>query len=213
MVLYTKIANDNFTINDSKLIHFVSDERQEFIRNNKNDKTKLLSLYAELLLRYGLQHFYGLKDNISISKLPQGKPFLEELNDFDINISHTTNMVMCGINNTGKIGVDVEHKRNVHSNVEKKVYSVEEIAYINKNIDLKQDRFFEIWTKKEAYTKYNGTGLRFNLTDINMLSSEHTSKLKYWQDEDFYFSVYSDNTEESVKELSFEELSSYFLNL
>lgn len=209
MVLYTEIRKDNFTQEDLDLVRFVSKKRQDFIINNKSDKNKLLSLYAELLLRYGLNKFYNINKDISIKIDSNGKPYIEDILDIDFNLSHTTNMIMCGISNKSKIGVDVEHKRKVREDVAKKVYHPSEIEYINAN----KDRFFEIWTKKEAYTKYVGTGLRFNLTDINMLSKDHTDKLISFQKDDFFFSVYSDDKSDSLFEISFEELFSYFQNL
>lgn len=213
MILYTKIENDSFTNKDLELLHFVSKDRQDFILKNISDKNKLLSLYAELLVRYGLQKHYEIIEDISILKHPQGKLFIDGFPNIDFNISHTSNMIMCGINDHGKIGVDVEHKRLVNSNVAKKVYHENEITYIYDNQSINDDLFFEIWTKKEAYTKYLGTGLRYNLTNINMLSDDHINKLSFWQIDNYYFSVYSDEKEDIITEISFDDLSSHFHNL
>jgi phosphopantetheinyl transferase len=60
-------------------------------------------------------------------------------------------------------------------------------------LPLTDRKFFEIWTKKEAYTKYLGTGLTIDITTINMLSKEHSDKLYSFGSEDYIFSIYCDD--------------------
>lgn len=210
IVLYMPIDKDNFTSVEEKLLSFISNDRKDKIININQDKVKLLSLYSAILLRYGLSKYYGINQELIFDKSDEGKPFLTNIDGFDVNISHTTGMVMCGINNSGKIGVDVEHKRSVHKNVEKKVYSLEEIEYINSAED-SSSRFFEIWTKKEAYTKYLGTGLRYNLNTINMLSDIHSDNLLFWNVDDYFYSVYSDNLDNEPIKVSIDDIINYYL--
>lgn len=208
-VLYMPIDKDNFTSVEEKLLNFVSDSRKEKILQINQDSVKLLSLYAALLIRYGFSKYYGINQKLEFDKTDSGKPYITNLEGFDVNISHTKNMVMCGISNNGNIGVDVEHNRTVHKNVSKKVYNPEEIAYVDNTKE--NSGFFEIWTKKEAYTKYLGTGLRNNITDINMLSNIHKDKLLFWKDEPYYFSVYSDDINSNPIRVSVDDIISYFL--
>ncbi len=165
--------------------------------------------YAKLLLKFGLSKYFGIKNNYSFSKYDGGKPFLNEYPDIDFNISHTKGMIVCGITDKGKIGVDIEHLRKVHKGVSAKVFHCDEIAYIDLSSDDSENRFFEIWTKKEAYTKYLGTGLRNNITDINTLSGEHLNKLHFKKIEDFFFSVYSDDIFTEPIKINYSEISNF----
>lgn len=210
-VLYMPVNTDNFSSIEEQLLSYVSESRREKIISNTQDKVKLLSLYSALLLRFGLFKYYGISQELIFDKTNDGKPFITNLNNFDFNISHTKNMVMCGINNNGKIGVDVEHIRSVHKNVEKKVYSLEEISYIHESVEDSSFRFFEIWTKKEAYTKYIGTGLRNDINNINMLSDIHNDKLLFWNNDNYFYSVYSDSLDNKPVEVSIEDIINHFL--
>lgn len=169
-----------------------------------------LSDCAYKLLKYGLSKYYGI-NNPCIARHEEGKPYLTNVDNVDFNISHTKGMVICGITDNGKIGVDVEHNRKVHKNVPIKVYHKNEINYLSETLDVSGDRFFEIWTKKEAYTKYLGTGLRHNITDINMLSKDHTENILFWTEHPFYFSVYSDDTFCQPVKVELSDVENYFL--
>jgi len=211
IILYMQINPDNL-ISDSNLISLLSKERQESVSVCKNIKHNIHSIYAELLLKYGLSNYFGINGNLSFSKYDGGKPFLSDFPSIDFNISHTSGMVMCAITDNGKVGVDVDHIRKVHKDVSKKVYNSAEILYVNEIEEQCENRFFEIWTKKEAYTKYSGTGLRNNITDINMLSNEHDNKLFHWNEDQFYLSVYSDEPADKPVKITVEELNAFFLN-
>lgn len=210
IILYMPI-NQNNLILDKNLISLLSKERQDSLSVCKNENNIIHSMYAELLLKYGLSKFYGISEKLEISRFEGGKPYLVGHPSIDFNISHTSGMVMCGITDNGKIGVDVDHIRKVHKNVALKVYNEAEINYINEIEECYENRFFEIWTKKEAYTKYLGTGLRNNLTDINMLSKEHSNDLLFWNEEQFFFSVYSDSEKSKPLMITVEELQEFFL--
>ena len=78
-------------------------------------------------------------------------------------------MVVCVVNDN-PVGVDIEKIRHVDLNTAKRIFSDEEIGYIFGSVpgiedyrhylnDAVLQRFFELWTKKEAYGKLVGMGL------------------------------------------------------
>ena len=75
----------------------------------------------------------------------------------------------------------------------------------------KLSAFYEIWTKKEAYTKYLGTGLRYNLNNINMLSDIHSDNLLFWNVDEYFYSVYSDNLDNEPIKVSIDDIINYYL--
>ena len=98
-----------------------------------------------------------------IKKGPHGKPYFEESGIY-FNISHTESLQAVAIG-TSEVGVDIEKIRPVNLQVAKR-FSKEEYDYIKAKDST--ERFFEIWTKKEAYLKYKGTGISGGLNSFSV---------------------------------------------
>lgn len=99
---------------------------------------------------------------VGISKLQNGKPVAE--NCF-ISVSHSdTKCAVCKSENP--VGIDIEkiEDRKFDSLVER-FFSDNEKEYYNKNKT--STAFYEIWTRKEAFSKITGEGIKeiFKLTD------------------------------------------------
>ena len=195
LTYYMPLSTSHFSEKERDLLRYVSDERRAAIDRVRFDDSKLLTLYSALLARYAICKLTGLdNDALEFSKSEHGKPFLTGHDNIDFNISHTKGMILCGVTDSGRVGVDVEHVRPLKYNIMKRCFHPDEIDFVESNND---DRhFFEIWTKKEAYTKYLGTGLAFDITKVNMLSKDHDDKLYCFEDNGFVFSVYCDSKDD-----------------
>ncbi|HEX2049968.1 MAG TPA: 4'-phosphopantetheinyl transferase superfamily protein [Actinomycetota bacterium] len=75
----------------------------------------------------------------------------------DVNASHSGRWVACGACGRGRIGVDVEMVRAVDPGLARRVFSPSERRYLAAGGD---ERFFELWTLKEALVKATGRGLQ-----------------------------------------------------
>lgn len=98
-----------------------------------------------------------------------GKPEIQEsMNDSGIrfNLSHTDDLIVCGVVLKHDIGVDVENIERQSKTIEiaKRFFSPEESADIE-NLGEKEGkrRFFSYWTLKESYIKACGMGLALPL--------------------------------------------------
>lgn len=190
---YLPVTTSHFSNKKESLLGLVSDKRRLEIERLKFTDSKLLSLYSELLVRYCLTKL--TKENFSdfvFDRTEKGKPYVTGHDDIDFNISHTKGMILCSVTDTGKVGVDVEKIRPIKYNIMKRCFNPEEISYVEQ-IPSSDQKFFEIWTKKEAYTKYLGTGLTIDITAINMLSPEHSDKIYSLKSGDYVFSIYCDD--------------------
>jgi 4'-phosphopantetheinyl transferase len=106
------------------------------------------------------------------------KPQLEfPAGNWHFNLSHSGAWVALALSNIGPVGVDVEcHER--HSRLEaisKRFFSVNEHHLLMTLPEpQRQQRFFELWTLKEAYVKALGRGIATAMagTDIEYLT-EH----------------------------------------
>ena len=86
----------------------------------------------------------------------QGKPYFSSNCEIFFNISHSSNYVACVIGNR-PVGIDIEKARKGRQNLAKRFFDVSEAEWI-KECDSDQ-RFFRIWTLKEAYGKATGQGV------------------------------------------------------
>jgi 4'-phosphopantetheinyl transferase len=94
------------------------------------------------------------------------------------NLSHTHGLVACAVTQEHDIGVDVEYiERRVELlGVARHVFSEQEVLGLTALTDAAQrDRFFDLWTLKEAYVKAIGKGLGAPLQAITFLPSEPDS--------------------------------------
>ncbi len=96
-------------------------------------------------------HCMGVED---LTFEPNGKPVAKNCY---VSISHSGECVaVC--RHIDPVGIDVEKMtdRDFHK-IAKRFYKGEELTYFNSNPTA--EVFYEIWTKKEAYSKINGQGV------------------------------------------------------
>ena len=86
----------------------------------------------------------------------QGKPYFSSNCEIFFNISHSSNYVACVIG-TRPVGIDIEKTREGRQNLAKRFFDISEAEWI-KECD-SDERFFRIWTLKEAYGKATGQGV------------------------------------------------------
>ena len=138
------------------------------------------------------------KHNIDINTLEikrneHGKPYFKNLPDFHFNISHSTDILAVAISD-GKVGIDIEKLRTPDLRIAKR-FCEDEQAYVTETDP--KNRFFEVWTKKEAYLKYKGTGISGGLNSFSIFNTE--IPLKTFKISDYIMSVCSKNCFEIIK--------------
>ena len=108
-----------------------------------------------------------------------GKPFISNSAStlpLHFNISHTDELIVMGVTLHQEIGVDVEYLPRVGKTLDiaNSFFSPTEIKQL---FDLPQEkqknRFFDLWTLKEAYIKACGMGLSIPLDHFSYCFSEH----------------------------------------
>lgn len=88
------------------LLPYISEERKKKIAHMRRDSDKELSLYVELLCRYGVVQRLNCKpENIGIGKTNAGKPYVVAAgaNPVEISLSHSGEYVVCCSSVSGRI--------------------------------------------------------------------------------------------------------------
>ena len=117
-----------------------------------------------LLQHILLSHFpeFHLSD---ICYTQNGKPYISP--DFDFNISHSGNLVVCAFATGNKVGIDIEACKPLETAFFREYFSEEEWKKINGASD-PLIAFYEFWTAKEAVLKAAGIGLMDNLAALEI---------------------------------------------
>lgn len=173
----------------------ISEERASKIKNIYHEKDRLRSLYAEILLRYGLQK-EGITKDISFRYNQNGKPELKYQKDLHFNISHSGNWIVCVIS-SGSVGVDVEQINNSSGmDIAKRFFTPYEYkALLDCPQEIQAESFCKLWVLKESYVKALGTGIdksfasygfEFKGQEVQM----HTEENEEYKHRGYYFYVY-----------------------
>ena len=92
------------------------------------------------------------------------------------NISHTKKAFAIGISENCPVGLDIEdmHRRVDITSISRTYFSRMESDYTMKPGTDQKERFFLVWTRKEALLKAMGTGIVDDLNKIEVSGSENT---------------------------------------
>ncbi len=139
--------------------------KSEESRRAKADKlkkkpAKKLSIAAGELVRSAIAKEFNIAtDDIRFRVGKNGKPYTDSA-PVHFSISHSKNIAVCAISDK-PVGIDIEFVKDVNLNIAKRLFAPDELQYVFEKWDLSKRRFFEIWTRKEAYVKLIGKGISY----------------------------------------------------
>ncbi len=138
--------------------NIISEERYKKMQKYRFRADAIRSLFAEVLLRYGLKKDLGLEGmEIEFEKNDYGKPELKKNKQIHFNVSHSGDWVVCAISDQ-PVGVDVELEKEHDLQIAKRFYGKKEYDALLKSKNQKE-LFITFWTLKESYVKAEGKGL------------------------------------------------------
>jgi 4'-phosphopantetheinyl transferase len=128
------------------------------------------------ILRIILGHYIKLNpQKIEFFYNEYGKPFLKG-NKVQFNLSYSHNMVSYVINETHRVGIDIELHRNDIDvmSISSLVFTTIEFKHLNSLKEKEKINFFyEVWSKKESLIKAIGIGLSYPINTIETLSDPY----------------------------------------
>lgn len=191
-IYYTKISDVPAVYEDDRLLSKLPAERLERIRRMKNATKRCQSIAAGLLLEYALrmQKMTGVGKTFGTHE--GGKPYILEYPEVYYNLSHSGVYVAVVLDDRS-VGIDVEILRYNQQKLAKRFFSIEENAVLEQTWS--DSVFTQIWTRKEAYLKALGTGLRV-ATDSFVVLNEQVRRLESHRvveglDSDYYLETVS----------------------
>jgi len=153
------ILKKNSPLPDTDFTHLLTRAQEDYRgRAQKMPRPAAESLLlGETLARYMISSHTGESlENIEFEYGKHGKPLLRGRDDIHFNISHSGNFIACTLS-PSPIGIDVQTITSANLNIAKRFFTENEYGYI-----LEEDsaaRFCRVWTMKESYVKYLGSGI------------------------------------------------------
>jgi 4'-phosphopantetheinyl transferase len=174
-VAYAWIPDNLDSTREARWLQEMPDEKRETIRRMRFAKGRAASLLGLQLLKFGIRALGYDNFALSTVSFPRGdKPRCTLPIDF--NISHSGDLVACAIAAVGRVGIDVERRREVRSEAFQKFLHPHERIWVGAD----QRRFFELWTQKEAIVKGFGRGGIVNLRNTVIDEREGIIEDQLW---------------------------------
>lgn len=201
-------------INFSKYFKQVSLERQTKIERLKSLNARALSLGAGLLLKEVFKR-YDIGPEPSVIRNKDGKAFLKEDRDFHFNLSHSGHYAVCAASSQA-VGIDIQKMKEPNLKLAKRFFHDREFEFLaNLPAVTKKSGFNHLWTAKESYLKYLGTGLSVRLNSFEIQINHEDGQIQgekvflknYRGPEDYAIWCCSENNhfDQKLKKITLEE--------
>lgn len=146
----------------------LSPERKKRIKSLGPDQRTIL-IGSELIVRILACNYLNINNSeIVFGQNSYGKPYIIGFPSFHFNVSHSEDLLVALVSDQA-VGVDVEKIRNPNIQIVNRFFTENEKDYVLSDPSLTTKRFYEIWTRKEAYVKYLGKGLSHPLLSFDVL--------------------------------------------
>ncbi len=152
------------------LCMLIDSEKKNKVKKYLNKKDKIRALIGEILIRTIIVKKLKINNKyIKFNKNQYGKPYLKDYPEFNFNVSHSGEYVLCAVDNKS-LGIDVEEIKPIECNeIAKNFFTTKEAAYIiSQDLKIQLNRFYEIWTLKESYIKCCGQGMSIPLNSFSI---------------------------------------------
>ena len=168
----------------------LSRQRAEELQNRKNRKEFAVAVYASAaVFDFAAAYLNTDRDALIIEKSERGKPCFRGIDRLFFSISHSFPYYAVAFSERS-IGVDIEKIRNYGAGIPERMFTENEKRYAGTD----PGRFFEIWTKKEAYSKYTGMGVFSGFRSFDVLLPPLSDHIKSERFENAVISVCTEDT-------------------
>ena len=106
---------------------------------------------------------------LQVSEHEHGKPYFPALPGLHFSITHSGGIWMCAFCDTG-IGIDLQKHRECRmKEISRRYFHPSEDAFLKANGYIP---FFDVWSAKESYLKYTGSGLPGGLGSFSVVGGD-----------------------------------------
>jgi 4'-phosphopantetheinyl transferase len=156
-----------------KLMNYANDKDKSASIRLRDEQDRNTYLICHTLLRLIIsKKLNAHPSEIQLINDGKIKPHIDGLPLF-FNISHTRNAFILAVCDTSEVGVDLEevNRELDFKSIIRRFFSASESTFILESPEDAINRFFLIWTRKEAILKARGTGIISDLSQIEVLGN------------------------------------------
>ncbi len=145
----------------SKIAKGLPDDRRDRANRAKNPIARASEILAYALLAYGVKQLLPEESMPTVAYGEFGKPYFPE-HSLAFSITHSRHAVAVLLSKAfGEVGIDLEEIRPLREALVQRIAGQSELCEIHSDADA-----IALWTKKEAFAKREGKGLRGDLREI-----------------------------------------------
>ncbi len=133
---------------------------KEMAPTDAKERTKIGEAFARQLLE---EYSGQAAETFIIKRTPKGKPFAEG-SPLEFNLSHSGQWLLCAVGDQ-PLGVDIEVFKPRDLKIAERFFTPKEQEFLALQKADAHLRFLQIWTAKEAYFKWQGSGIT-NLKNV-----------------------------------------------
>lgn len=169
------ITEDEIKKEAASLPHFIRERNTAYIDDILQKKHRSSAYRSLVGLRLLSELISEMNITPALRRTKFGRPYFADTPDIDFSISHSDSLVVCALcvskESTPRVGIDCE---DIYGKdplpLASRFFTEDEFLKILEASD-KALAFTELWTKKEAYLKYLGSGLStpLNTFDVSNL--------------------------------------------
>lgn len=174
-----------------RCLRLMEPARRQKVLDMRHEQSRRATVLGEWMIKTALAAQSGLpEEQIVLHRTEAGKPYAQDLAIF-FNLSHSGEWVALALDDR-PIGIDIEILRPLDLKIAKRVCTASDLDFLFRGAPIFEktedptllDRFFRIWTAKEAYFKQIGTGI----TDLKAISYADLSP-QHFHDKDLMITI------------------------
>ena len=136
---------------------------------HKNDPLSPSERILSYAKSYGAERGFNLPPDLKIVRQQYKKPFFENVPWLHFSVSHSADVWVLAIS-TLPVGIDTEYHRDCDmAGITKRFFHPQEQLILEKD---GYASFFRIWTAKESYVKFAGTGITDNFSSFSVADNK-----------------------------------------
>lgn len=117
--------------------------------------------------RFGT-HFAGRLIDAEIVRDAKGKPYFAHEPQLYLSISHSAHIWACAFSDA-PVGLDVQvYRENDFLRIAERFFHPSEFDYVRRG---GKEAFFNVWTAKESYVKYTGSGIDGTFSKFSVIQN------------------------------------------